>query len=57
MRYIRKDIHTDQALVIIANYNITQCFEWDNRNGNRRIEPTQNWTHEIKNVFMMLILG
>ena len=26
-------------------------------NGNRRIEPTQNWTHEIKNVFMMLILG
>ncbi len=25
--------------------------------GNRRIAPTQNCTHEIKNVFMMLILG
>ena len=26
-------------------------------NGNRRIAPTQKCTHEIKNVFMMLILG
>ena len=25
--------------------------------GNRRIAPKQNCTHEIKNVFMMLILG
>ena len=25
--------------------------------GYRRIEPTQNCTHEIRNVFMMLILG
>ncbi len=25
--------------------------------GNRRIAPTQNCTHEIKTVFMMLVLG
>ena len=27
------------------------------KDGNRRIAPTQNCTHEIKNVFMMLISG